>query len=71
VRHHLKSEKQRANREWQRELAEESSNADLSISRQKSWETEREIEKGYLGHHKKVIPQQFANTAGDISTSDK
>jgi hypothetical protein len=70
ARCHLKSEKQRAKREWQRELAEECSNTVFSIFPKKTWELAREIEKGYPGHHKKLMPQQFTNAVSDISTPD-
>lgn len=52
-------------------MGDECTSTDLSISPKKVWERTREIEKGYSGHHKNVIPQHFANAAGEISSSDK
>jgi hypothetical protein len=52
-------------------LRDECTSTDLSISPKKMWERTREIEKGYSGHHKNVIPQHFANAAGEISSLDK
>jgi hypothetical protein len=70
TRQHLKSEKRRAKQEWQRELAEECSGADFTLSPKKAWAIAIEIAQGYTGHFRKV-PQQFENDSGDITSKDK
>ena len=71
IRKELKREKRKAKAFWQKEIARECTKHAFANDPKRAWKACNTILEGFQGHLTKITPQQFANSKGDIATTDK